>query len=232
MYDPSQTLAAIDASPLPVLLLCAAALAGNAVYYYECLRLGFVQKTYAMPLGGLYFFIPHDMTYVLLWRKWFVEYDHWFLKLFWLGLVLTAVVAWLFLWQLIRYGHRELMPQVPRRRFAGLVVAGLVLSTAAWLATKSVLHDDLFLFAFGLTAFWCAPFGTALMLRRGSAQGQSVTMWAGYTAIPLFYWLAGALYLPDFFRSPAWLALGGAAVAWGLANLYLVTRLRAGEGAR
>ena len=34
-----------------------------------------------------------------------------------------------------------------------------------------VRNDELFLFAFGFTAFWCAPFGTALMLRRRTALG-------------------------------------------------------------
>jgi hypothetical protein len=227
MYEPAATLAAIDANPVPVLLLCAVALAGNALYYFECMRLGFSQQTYGMPIAGLFFFIPHDMTYVLLWQKWFVEYDHWFLKLFWVGLVVTSLAAWVFLWQAVRYGHRELMPQWSRAAFTLLVLAGLLACSAAWWAVKNVLDDELFLFAFGFTAFWCAPFGTALMLRRRSRLGNSQRMWAGYTAIPLYYWPATMLYLPDGFRSPAWVALGAVAVLWGLANVVLARSLPA-----
>ncbi len=225
MYDAAAVLAAIDAQPVPILLLCAAALAGNALYYYECMRLGFKEQAYGMPLVGLFFFIPHDMHYVLLWEKWFVEFDHWFLKLFWIGLVVTATAAWVFLWQAIRYGRRELVPALGQRAFTLLVFAGLAAGSVAWWSVKSVLQDELFLFAFGFTAFWCAPFGMALMLKRRSRLGNSPKMWMGYTAIPLFYWLATVIYLPDAFRSPVWIALGVVSICWGVANAYLAVRL-------
>lgn len=225
MYDAAAVLAAVDRNAVPVLLIAGLALVGNAIFYFEALRLGFRERTYTMPLCGLYFFIPHDMTFVLLWEKWFVEYDHWFLKLFWIALVFTALAAWVFLFQFLRYGQRECMPQVSRVTFVVLVLGGLVLSTGVWLALKSVLNDELFLFAFGLTAFWCAPFGMALMLRRGTRKAQSTLMWLGYVAIPLFYWPATAIYLGPYFQSPTWLALGAAAVMWGVANIVLIQRL-------
>lgn len=227
MYDPAAVLAAVDRHAVPVLLIAGLALVGNAVYYFEALRLAFRERRYAMPLCGLYFFIPHDMHFVLLWEKWFVEYDHWFLKLFWAALVLTAASAWVFLFQFLRYGQREWAPQLSRTSFISLVLGGLVLSTGVWLAVKDAIGDELFLFAFGLTAFWCAPFGMGLMLRRGNRAAQSVPMWIGYTAIPVFYWLAAALYLGPYFQSPAWLAMGVAATLWGLANIALMRRLPA-----
>lgn len=225
MYDPVAVLAAVDQHAVPVLLIAGCALLGNAVYYFESLRLGFRERTYTMPLAGLYFFIPHDMSYVLLCHQWFAVYDHWFLKLFWGALVLTSISAWVFLWQFLRYGQREWMPGVSRAMFVALTLGGLVLSTGVWIAVKSVLHDELYLFAFGLTAFWCAPFGMALMLRRGTRVAQSLTMWIGYTAIPVFFWLAAALYLGPLFRSPGWLAMGAAAALWGIANILLVKHL-------
>ncbi len=225
MYDPAAVLIAIDRHALSVLLIAGCALIGNGVYYFESLRLGFRERTYSMPLAGLYFFIPHDMTYVLLWHKWFVEYDHWFLKLFWIALVFTSASAWVFLYQFLRYGQSEWMPQASRASFIALTLGGLALSAGVWLAIKQVLADDLFLFAFGLTAFWCAPFGMGLMLRRGRRVAASLPMWIGYTAIPVFYWIAAALYLGPYFRSPAWLSMGAAATLWGLANIVLVRRL-------
>lgn len=228
MYDPQAVLAAIDRHAVPVLLIAGLALVGNAIYYFESLRLAFRERTYTMPLAGLYFFIPHDMSYVLLWHKWFVEYDHWFLKLFWVALVFTSLSAWVFLYQFLRYGQRECMPNVSRGVFVSVVLGGLVLSTGVWLAVKAVLVDDLYLFAFGLTAFWCAPFATGLMLRRGTRLAQSVPMWLGYTAIPVFYWLAAALYLGPYFQSPSWLAMGFAAAVWGIANILLIQRLPPG----
>lgn len=225
MYDAVAVLAAVDRNAVPVLLIAGLALVGNAVYYIEALRLARRERRYAMPLCGLYFFIPHDMHYVLLWEKWFVEYDHWFLKLFWIALVFTALSAWVFLFQFLRYGQREWMPQVSRASFVTWVLGGLALSSCVWIAVKGVIADELFLFAFGLTAFWCAPFGMGLMLRRGNRAAQSVPMWLGYTAIPVFYWLAAALYLGPYFQSPAWLAMGVAASVWGMVNIFLVGRL-------
>lgn len=227
MYDPSAVLAAVDRHAVPVLLIAGLSLIGNAVYYFEALRLAVRERTYTMPLCGLYFFIPHDMHFVLQWEKWFVEYDHWFLKLFWIALVFTAASAWVFLFQFLRYGQREWMPQVSRPVFVVLTLSGLALSSGVWLAVKDAIGDPLFLFAFGLTAFWCAPFGMGLMLRRGTRVAQSVPMWIGYTAIPVFYWIATALYLGPHFQSAAWIAMGVAATLWGFANIALVRRLPA-----
>ncbi|MGQ0530803.1 MAG: hypothetical protein ACT4PG_13560, partial [Panacagrimonas sp.] len=203
---------------------------GNAVCYYEALRLGFRDRLCAMHLSGLFLFIPHDTDYVLLWEKWFVEYDHWFLKLFWVALVFTVLAAWAFLFPFLRYGQREWMPQVSRPTFIALVLGGLLMSTGVWLALKSVLQDELFLFAFGLTGFWCAPFGMGLMLRRGHRGAQSAAMWIGYTAIPVFYWIAAALYLGPYFQSPVWLVMGVAATIWGLANVVLLKQLPSAGG--
>lgn len=226
MYDSLAALAAIDADPWRFLLPGFAAFVGNAVYYVEMLRLGFSQRVYAMPLLATFFFIPHDLSYVLNFREWFVVYDHWLPKLMWAPLLVTSACAFIFLYQAIRFGHRELMPWASPRLFRTLMLLGVAAGAALWSVLKSAIDDDLYLFAFGMTAFWCAPAGMALMLRRGSRAAQSMAMWAGYIAIPLFWWIA-VWPVAGFFRTSEWLVLGAIAVAAGFANLFLVRRLPA-----
>lgn len=224
MYDPLTVLAAIDTNPWPFLLPAAAAFIGNAVYYVELLRLGFAERMYTMPLMSTFFFIPHDLSYVLHFQKWFVEYDHWLPQLMFVPLLVTSICAFVFLYQAVRFGHKELMPWASPRVFRTLVLLGVVAGAALWSVVKNAVDDDLYFFAFGVTAFWCAPFGMGLILRRGSRAAQSKRMWMGYVAIPLFWWIAVWPYAP-FFRSPEWVILGAVAVAAGVANIFLLGRL-------
>jgi hypothetical protein len=222
MYEPLQVFAAVDRNMLIILLLCALALLGNYILWFENLRLGFRHGVYTMPVGSLLFFLPHDVTFVLLFKKWFHEYDHWFPQLWWYGLCITVVMELVFLHMLLRFGRRELLPQFSPRTFVTIVLSLLALASIGWLVVKSVMDDELFLVIFGITVFWCAMFNLGLMARRRSAVGQSVPAWCGYLMMPLFYWPATFLIDPGF-RSPLWIALGLAAVAAGVMNLaYLV----------
>jgi hypothetical protein len=224
VYETLKVFASVDRNAPIVLVLCAMALLGNYILWFENLRLGFRHGVYTMPVGSLLFFLPHDATFVLLFRKWFHEYDHWFPQLWWYGLCITVVMELAFLHMLIRFGRRELLPQLSQRTFVAVVLSLLALASIGWLVVKSVMDDELFLVIFGITVFWCAMFNLGLMARRGSAVGQSVPAWCGYMMMPLFYWPATFLLDPGFI-SALWIALGFAAVAAGALNLIYIVHL-------
>lgn len=224
MYDPNAVLEAVDANVVPVLSLCAFALIGNYIYWIQSLRAGFKHQVHTMPIGCLLFFLPHDATFVAYFGKWFVEYDHWFLKLWWCGLCVTVVMELVFLYLILKYARRSLMPQVSNGLFAAIILGGLAAVTVAWLVMKSTMNDEFFLIIFGITIFWCAPFTFGMMTLRRSAIGQPVSAWVGFLLMPLAYWPALTL-LDDYFRSALWLMLGVVSVAFGLVNILYIRYL-------
>ena len=168
----------------------ALALICNFVYFGSAAYLGFKHRVYTMPLIGTLVFIPHDLHYLLMYDKWFNVYDHWFMQLFFAGLIVTNVLELIFLYQVLRWGRRELLPQASQRAYVALVLVALAGVSVAWVAVKSALGDELWFFSFGWTIWFCVPFVIPLMLRRGSAVGQSVTMWLAYTVMAMAWWAA------------------------------------------
>lgn len=224
MYDTQTVLQTVDGNWPLVLPLCALSLIGNYIYWIENLRLGFRDRRYSMPVGCLFFFLPHDVTFLALYAHWFHTLDHWFPQLWWYGLCVTVGMELTFLVMLLKYGRQELAPRTTQGLFTTLILLGLALCTIAWLVVKQAMDDELFLIIFGVTIFWCAPFNLALMAQRQSAVGQSQRAWIGFLMMPLFYYPATVLLSPGF-RSPLWLALGAATIVGGLVNLAYLRAL-------
>jgi hypothetical protein len=226
MYQTAAVLQAVDAHTVIVLALCGISLVGNYVYWIENLRLGFRDKRYSMPVGSLFFFLPHDGTYVAMYPHWFHHIHHWFPELWWCGLCVTVCMELAFLTMLLMFGRKELAPAASQGQFTALILFGLVLCCIAWLVVKSTMQDELFLTIFGVTIFWCAPFTFALMARRGDPVGQSTLSWCGYILMTAAYWPATWILAPGF-HSVLWNALGVACLAGGVANLWLIRKLNA-----
>jgi hypothetical protein len=224
VYDVATTLANIDRNVPRLFVFGGLALICNFIYFGAGIYQGFKQKVFSMPVCATLIFIPHDLLYLLMYDKWFNVYDHWFCKLFWVGLIITNLEELLFLFLTIRYGRKELAPQLSQRSFVGLLLLGLAGVFVAWVALKRVLADELWLFTFGWTVWFCIPFVIPMMLRRNSRAGQSTLMWSAYIGMTLSYWFA-VWPLAPFFRSPAWLALGAVTVLWAMAVLYVMRRL-------
>jgi hypothetical protein len=224
MYDTVATLAAIDRHVVPVIALCVVALVFNYAYFGEAIRLGFKHRTYSVPATVTLLFLPHDVSYLLRYDQWFHGYDHWFPKLWWVGLVFTASIEGVFFYQLLRYGREEILPQVSQRAYVAVMLLALGVAAVAWCTVKQAIDDDLYLFSFGWTLFWGAPLAISMMQRRGSQRGQSRWMWISYMLMAVFYWAATA-FLDPYFRSPAWLAILGLALGCASANLWFLGRM-------
>ena len=224
MYDPNSVLQAVDENLVPVMSLCGIALVGNYIYWIENLRTGFKNGVHSMPIGCLFFFLPHDVTFLAYFHKWFYEYGHWFPKLWWAGLCVTVLMEFIFLYMILRYARKEIMPEISQLVFSVTILGGLAAVGVAWLVVKSAMNDEFFLIIFGITIFWCGPFTFAMMTLRKSAVGQPISAWLGYTLMPICYWSALTL-LDPYFRSPLWVSLGIVAFSFGAVNLLYIRRL-------
>jgi hypothetical protein len=221
VYDVAATLALMDAGIARLAMFGGLALVFNLLYFGAALYGGFKHKTYTVPLCGTLLFIPHDLLYVTMFDKWFHTYDHWFPKLFWFGLIATNLIEFGFLYQVLKWGREELMPQASQRTFQGVVLLGLVGTSVAWLCIKQVLADELWLFTFGFTVWLAVAFVIPLMLRRNSSAGQSMFLWLSFIGMTLSYW-ATVWPLDPFFRSPAWLGVGVVIICWTAATIYVM----------
>lgn len=228
-YDPVSSLQSIDQHVVAVIGLCVVALIFNYAYFGEALRLGFRHRTYSVPASVTLLFLPHDLSYLLLFNKWFVEYDHWFPKLWWVGLLFTASIEAVFFWQLLRYGREEILPQLSQKAYVAVMFLALAATALAWMTVKQALDDDLYLFSFGWTLFWGAPLAISMMVRRGSTRGQSRWMWISYMLMAIFYWAATA-FIDPYFRSFWWLAVLALALGFAGANLWMMGYTPAWEG--
>src|SRR5690606_5761580 len=115
MYDPQDLLARIDANMVSVLL----AFGVDSIFQVWWLVTAFIvarrDRAYSIPLFCSYFWFTHDFGVVLRFNEWFVVHDHWYMKLFWAVLLIANILECLFLYQVFKYGRRELFPQAPPR---------------------------------------------------------------------------------------------------------------------
>ena len=230
LYDVSSTLANIDANVGRLLFFGALALLCNFVFFGSGIYLGFKHKVVSMPISATLIFIPHDLVYLLMFDKWFNVYDHWFNQLYWVGLVITNIEEFFFLYLTLKYGRKEYMPMLSQNSWRALIGLGLVGTFVAFVSLKQVLADELWLFTFGLTLWFCVPLVIPMMLRRNSAAGQSRLMWCAFIGMAISYWCA-VYPLAPFFQSVAWLSLGAVSIVWAIAVLWFMRYVEARQTA-
>ncbi len=228
IYDVSRVFANIDANVPRLLVLGAFSLICNFTYFGIAVYQGFKHKIFTMPLVCTLVFIPHDLHYLLMFDKWFFVYDHWFMQLFFAGLVVTNILEIIFFYQTLKYGREEILPQVSQPAYVAIIFAALAGVTIIWVGVKSVLADELWFFSFGWTVWFCLPLVIPMMARRGSSLGQTEIAWYAYIGMTICWWLA-VWPLDPFFRSPAWIGLGVVTVLWAAATIWVIRQLPSKE---
>jgi hypothetical protein len=224
MYDPTDALVAIDADTTFIMGCLMVTACFAFVYFILAARLAIRQQVYVVPFAGAALFFWHDLTYVFMYDRWFHHYHHWWLKMWWYALVGTVLFEAYMIYQIIRYGHRELWPELSQRAFAALILVGTLGVGALWGVVKASLDDQLYFVTFAITAVWSIPFHTALMVKRRSRAGQSIAMQLSVIIMISAESLAFSR-VDAFFRSPIYLSFVAAFVAWPLVNIYLIRRL-------
>ncbi len=224
MYDPYAALAAIDAHTFSIMACLLITVVAVFVYFYIAVAMAIRQQVYVVPFVGAAVFLWHDFTFVTMWHQWFVVYNHWWVKMWWFALVGSVGFEAFLIYQIIRYGRKELFLNISQQAFTVLVLLGTLGVGAGWLLIKTSLGDPLFFITFVITAVWSVPFHTALMAKRQSRAGQSVVMEA--STVVMILSLTGAFSQIDpFFRSIPFLAFVLVFTLWPLANIWLILRL-------
>jgi hypothetical protein len=206
MYTPSELLADIDRG-YALLVGLAVAMVFQTAWLVEAIRVAHRDRAYSIPLACTYLWFAHDIGFVLRYHQW-AAYHHWFLNLFWLGLLSAAVLELVFFAQVVRFGHDETAPGLTHGQFAGVVATGALGAILAWEYLRLVFDDPLYLGASALTLVSYALFGPALFLRRRGGLGQSRLMWLCFTAMSATWWATTALFLTPAFRSWQYLGAG------------------------
>lgn len=223
-YDAVEALRTIDANTLPIMVCLLTTVIFAFLYFFIALRMAIKQKVYVVPFIGSALFFWHDLTFVLMYDKWFNVYNHWWVKMWWFALVGTVALELFMLYQIYQYGHKELWPKLSKRAFGALIVLGTLGIGAMWALIKFSMDDELFFITFAITAVFSVPFHTALMQRRQSRAGQSIAM--ELSTIVMILSLTGVfVQINEFFRSPLYLGFVAVFVLWPLANVWLILRL-------
>lgn len=226
MYQTQASLAAINAHAGGIMICLSFAIAFAFVYFLVAFYIALKQQVYVVPYIGAALFFCHDLTFVLLYHKWFVVYDSWWLKMWWFALLGTVLLEATMLYQVFHYGHQELWPNLSKRVFGALIILGVVGIGTMWALIKVALNDELFFVSFAVTASFSIPFHTGIMARRQSRAGQSVIM--ELSTIVILLALTGVfLQVSPFFLSPPYLAFVAVFSVWPLVNIWLMFKLPA-----
>jgi hypothetical protein len=174
MYDVGDVLTRIDTHLPWVMTLTAFAWATGFVQIVEAVRLGRRDRIPAVPAVTTAFLFAHDFTFALRYSTWFDVVDHWYFKVFWVGMLGAVCVEVVLIVQFIRYGHRYIAPGMTRTTFAS---AYLVMQVATFVIlwwVQSVLDDPLTLVTLAATSIVTVVPLVPWIISRGNASGQSM----------------------------------------------------------
>lgn len=225
MYDSSSVLAEVSANAVLIVALGGLALLCNWYYFFECARLAQRDRCAPMALWATTVFIGHDGSYLLHFRTWFFDYDHWFPKLFWVGLIVTFTFECIFFVQTVRFGRKSMQPQMTQTQWTVYCMGALVTGIVFWAVTKAYLNDPLYLMTFLITLGMCAPATIPFMLRNADRTGVGIRqMWA-YLGIAGAYMALTTAILRGPFTQPVWMLGVVVCSTLAITMLVLVYRL-------
>ncbi len=220
MYEPSTVLGAIDAHTWPIMIGFTLAMVLQNVAMATAVVMTRRECWISIPLPCTFLWLAHDLGVVVRFDTWFHTYDHWFLKLFWFGLVTAFLLELIFLAQAIRVGRKEYLPGGTQAQWSALVLGGAVLFVLAWEYQKTIWDDPLYQ-ALAATTLYVLPLAVVpLVLRRRSAISQSPVIYGSFAAMVPLWWGVTAGAYGEAFRT--WQYLGSGVVAFALLTAIAV----------
>lgn len=228
MYDPQTILTAIDQHGVPIMIGFGLAMVLQNVAMVTAVVMTRREGWISIPLPCTYLWFAHDLGVVARFDTWFNAYDHWFLKLFWVGLLTAFLLELVFLYQAIAVGRREYLPNGRSGTWALLVAAGAVAMVILWEYLKQMWGDPLYQAAPAITLFALPVATTALILRRRSVVGQHALTYGCFAAMVVLWWGVTATFYGPFFATWQYLTVGAAAFVMLGALTIVVARLRNG----
>jgi hypothetical protein len=225
VYDPAVLLDAIDTHTVGVLTGFGLAMVLQNVAMITAVLVTRRTGVISVPLPCTYLWFAHDLGTVARFDTWFNQYDHWFLKLFWLGLLSALVIELIFLWQAVKVGRREYLPQGTQAQWTVLALGGAAVIVVLWEYLLVIFDDPIYQAAPAITLFLLPVATTALLLRRQSAVGQAPLVYGCFAAMVPLWWGVTAGAYGGAFRSWQYLSAGVLAFGMLIAVTVAVWRL-------
>jgi hypothetical protein len=226
MYDYAAAIEALNHHWRTILPCLIGPVIFSYIYFTTAVRQSIREKVYVEAFISAAFFFWHDLSFVLRYHQWFGgQYTHWWFKGWWFALLGTVAFEAFLIYQIYRYGQRELWPNLSRGKFAAMLVLGTIAVGSVWFLIKYGYGDDLFFVSFAVTAVIpAAPFHTGIMVLRKTRAGQSVARQLCMTGNIVFL-SAAFMQVSHFFRSPVYLAFAVCFAIWPLVNIALIRTL-------
>jgi hypothetical protein len=224
MYNAHHLIHQIDQHKIPILIGFTIAMICQTIFMVDMIRVGARQRVISCSLFCTFFWFAHDTGCVVRFNDWFNTYDFWFMKLFWIGLLSAMLLEFVFFAQAIRYGRAEFLPNVSERTWAAVLALGAIVTIIAWEYLKRIMHDPLYQMSPPLTMLAFPITGAALMMRRRSTIGTTVTIWVAFAVMAIAWWSTTMIFYGPAFRSWTMYASGIATVLGCLALAVVVKR--------
>jgi hypothetical protein len=225
MYETKAVLASIDQHAPYILALCGTAMLFNYIYFIDAARRGFRDKVYPFSVFSTLFWLSGDGSVVLNYDLAFHVVNHWYLKLFWVALVFTVSFELLYLSMILRFGRKEIAPEMEQPQFVATILGGLVLMFVTYSFIKARIGDTLVIDYFCLANLAGPAFGWQLVSRRKTRAGTSPLIWVCYTLLVVCWSAALILFFGKPFASPEYLTLYGMTIAACVVVALKVMRL-------
>jgi hypothetical protein len=227
VYEPSAILGAIDDHTLPILLGFGLAMVLQNVAMVTAVLMTRREGWISIPLPCTFLWFSHDLGVVVRFDTWFHDYDHWFLKLFWIGLVTAFLLELVFLAQAMKVGRKEYLPQGTQAQWNALLLGGAAMFVLAWEYQKTIWDDPLYQ-ALAATTLYIIPLAVVpLVLRRRSAIAQSPVIYGCFAAMVVLWWAVTVGGYGEPFRTWQYVWSGFVAFAALAAVAVWIGRLRA-----
>jgi hypothetical protein len=226
MYEAQTILDAIDRHTIPILVGFGLAMVLQNIAMITAVVMTRREGWISIPLPCTLLWFAHDFGVVARFNTWFTVYDHWFLKLFWLGLLSALILEVVFFVQAIRVGRAEYLPNGTQTQWTALVITGVVVFVIVWEYMKIVWDDPLYQAVPAITLFLLPVATTALLLRRQSAVAQSPIIYGCFAAMVVLWWAVTASYYGGGFASWQYLLAGVTAFVMLAGVTVAVARMR------
>lgn len=208
MYDPQMILSAIDDHPVPILLGFGLAMVLQNIAMVTAVVMTRREGWISIPLPCTFLWFAHDLSVVFRFDTWFNTYDHWFLKLFWVGLLSAFLLELVFLVQAMRVGRKEYLPDGSQAQWNALLWGGAALFVLAWEYQTTVWDDPLHQ-ALASTTLYVIPLAVVpLVLRRRSAVAQSPVIYGCFAAMVVLWWAVTVGAYGEGFRTWQYVTTG------------------------
>lgn len=232
MYDAHAILEAINHHTIPILVGFGLAMVLQNIAMITAVAMTRREGWISIPLPCTFLWFAHDLGVVVRFNTWFNVYGHWFLKLFWLGLLSALILELIFFAQAIGVGRAEYLPGGTQAQWTALVITGAVAFVIVWEYTRICWADPLYQAAPAITLFLLPVATAALLLRRQSAVAQSPVIYGCFAAMVVFWWGVTVSYYGGGFASWQYLLTGVAAFVMLVGVTVVVARMRANADRR